>query len=137
LLARADVVEPGLDGTIEEKGWTVENVTAYRLMGQTSMPSGVRRAVMAGEIDVLTFASGGTVRAFMKLLKGKPPRGTKVVCIGPVTAKAARAAGLRVSAVARTHTIPGLVAAVVDAAGPKTARKSAKKSGSPRRARAR
>jgi uroporphyrinogen III methyltransferase/synthase len=138
LLARADVVEPGLDEAIEMKGWTVEKVTAYRLKGQASMPAGVRNAIMAGEIDVLTFASGGTVRAFIKLLKGKPPRGTKVVCIGPVTAKAARAAGLRVSAVARTHTIPGLVAAVVDVAGAKRTEKTgSKKSGSPRRARAR
>jgi len=134
LLARADVVEPGLDESIEAKGWSVERVVAYRLKGQASMPVGVRRDALAGGIDVLTFASGGTVRAFMKLLKGKPPPRTKVVCIGPVTAKAARAAGLRVSAVARTHTIPGLVAAVVDVAGTK---RVAKKSGSPRRARTR
>ena len=90
----------------------------------------IRRAVLDGEVDVLTFASGGTVRAFMKLLKGKPPARTKVACIGPVTANAARGAGLRVAAVARVHTIPGLVAAVVDVAGAKT-------TGSPRRARAR
>ncbi len=94
------------------------------------MPGGGGAAVLRCEIDVLTFASGGTVRAFMKLLKGKPSARTKVVCIGPVTAKAARAAGLRVAAVARTHTIPGLAAATVDVAGPK-------RSGSRRRARAR
>jgi uroporphyrinogen III methyltransferase/synthase len=146
LLARADLVEPGLGEAIEAKGWTVKKVTAYRLRGQASMPLGVRTEIMAGEIDVLTFASGGTVRAFMKLLKGKPPRGTKVVCIGPVTAEAARAAGLRVSATARTHTIPGLVAAVVDVAagnrgekrgGKRVGKRGAKKSGSPRRVRAR
>ena len=139
LLARADVVEPGLDDALREKGWSVEKVTAYRLKGQTSMPRDVRAAVVAGEIDILTFASGGTVRAFMKLLKGKPPASTKIVCIGPVTAKAARAAGLRVSAVARTHTIPGLVAAVVAAAAKsrKVNRRRAKSSGSPRRASAR
>jgi uroporphyrinogen III methyltransferase/synthase len=140
LLARADVVEPGLDDALAEKGWEVERLVAYRLRGQTSMPAAVRRQVLEGEIDVLTFASGGTVRAFMKLLKGKPPAKTKVVCIGPVTAKAARAAGLRVSAVARTHTIPGLVAAVVDVIGPKKSsakRPSPKRSGSQRRRRAR
>jgi len=131
LLARADVVEPGLDDAIAAKGWTVERVTAYRLQGRSSMPASVRKAVLDGAIDVLTFASGGTVRAFMKLLKGKPSARTKVVCIGPVTAKAARQARLRVTKVARVHTIPGLVAAVVDAETPK------KKSGSPRRARAR
>ncbi|MGZ4209755.1 MAG: uroporphyrinogen-III C-methyltransferase [Actinomycetota bacterium] len=139
LLARADVVEPGLEDALQAKGWTVERVVAYRLRGQTSMPAGVRAAVLKGEIDVLTFASGGTVRAFMRLLGRKPPRGTKVVCIGPVTAKAARAAGLRVAAVARTHTIPGLVAAVVDKAVPrgKSAAAARKKSGSQGRARAR
>ena len=135
LLARADVVEPGLDDALEAKGWNVETVTAYRLKGQASMPREVRRAILGGDIDVLTFASGGTVRAFMKLLKGKPPSSTKVVCIGPVTAKAARDAGLRVSKVATTHTIPGLVAAVVDIAGRRAAAR--KSSGSRRAKRAR
>ena len=35
-----------------------------------------------------------------------------VVCIGPVTADAAEAAGLAVAAVATEHTIEGLVAAL-------------------------
>ena len=135
LLARADKVEPGLDDVIAAKGWTVERLVAYRLKGQTSMARDVRKAILEGEIDVLTFASGGTVRAFMKLLKGKPPAKTRVVCIGPVTAKAARAAGLRVSAVAGIHTIPGLVAALVDVVGPKRSVVGPKRSGArPKRA---
>jgi uroporphyrinogen-III synthase len=101
------------------------------------MPREVRTAVLDGDIDILTFASGGTVRAFMKLLDGTPPASTKVVCIGPVTAKAARAAGLRVSKTASTHTIPGLVAAVVEAAGrrtrPQRTRQAARKSSGSRR----
>ncbi len=117
LLARADKVEPDLDVALGDKGWTVERVVAYRLLGLRSMPAGVQRAVLNGDVDVLTFASGGTVRAFVSLLRGKPGRGTKVVCIGPVTAKAARAAGLRVHRVATEHTIPGLVAAVLEVAG--------------------
>src|SRR5262249_34922366 len=123
--------EPGLDDAIAAKGWTVERVIAYRLQGRSSMPAAVRKAVVTGEIDVLTFASGGTARAFLKLLKGEAPPPSKGGCIGPLTAQAARAAGLRVTKVARVHTIPGLVASVVDAETPK------KKSGSPRRGRAR
>jgi len=115
LLARADQVEPGLDDALAAKGWRVERVVAYRLRGAGAIPAAVRKAVLAGKVDVLTFASGGTVRAFAAALKGKPGRGTKVVCIGPVTAKAARAAGLRVHAVADPHTIPALAAAVCDA----------------------
>jgi uroporphyrinogen-III synthase len=47
----------------------------------------------------------------MRLLRAKPPRRVRVVCIGPVTAKETKAAGLRVDAVAKEHTIAGLAAA--------------------------
>jgi uroporphyrinogen-III synthase len=43
---------------------------------------------------------------------GPPPAGVRVAAIGPVTADAARAAGMRVAAAATEHTIPGLVAAI-------------------------
>jgi uroporphyrinogen-III synthase/uroporphyrinogen III methyltransferase/synthase len=39
------------------------------------------------------------------------------VCIGPVTAKEARAHGLTVHAVARPHTMEGLIEALVRALG--------------------
>ncbi|MFN2614523.1 MAG: uroporphyrinogen-III synthase [Actinomycetota bacterium] len=116
LLARADKVEPGLDEALRAKGWTIQRVVAYRLRGASRIDPAVRRAVLAGDIDVITFASGGTVRAFMKLVGDKPDGRTKIVCIGPVTAAAARAAGLRVSAVASRHTIEGLLDAVVGVA---------------------
>ena len=40
--------------------------------------------------------------------------GTRVACIGPITADTARGHGIRVDAEAREYTIPGLVEAVVD-----------------------
>jgi uroporphyrinogen III methyltransferase/synthase len=119
LLARADVVEPGLDEAIARKGWDVDRLVAYRLRTAGRLDPDLRRAILRGEIPVITFASGGTVRAFMRLFRGELPRSTKVVCIGPVTARAAREAGLRVARVATSHTIPGLAAAVMDAAGRK------------------
>ena len=117
LLARADKTEPGLEDALRAKGWTPERVTVYRLQSVARLAPAVRRAVVAGEIDILTFASGGTVRAFMRLLRAKPHRRVRVAAIGPVTALAAKAAGLRVDAVAREHTIPGLAAAAAQAAG--------------------
>ena len=115
VLARADKTEPGLEDALRVKGWTPERVTAYRLRAVARLAPAVRRAVLDGEIDVLTFASGGTVRAFMRLLRAKPPRRVKVAAIGPVTARAAKESGLRVDAVAREYTIPGLAAAAVKA----------------------
>jgi uroporphyrinogen III methyltransferase/synthase len=115
LLARADKTEPGLEQALVAKGWTPERLIVYRLRSVARLAPAVRRAVLDGEIDVLTFASGGTVRAFMRLLRAKPPSRVKIAVIGPVTARAAKAAGLRVDAVAREHTIPGLAAAAVKA----------------------
>ncbi len=115
LLARADKTEPGLEDAIGAKGWTPERVSVYRLRAVARLDPSVRRAVIAGEVDLLTFASGGTVRAFMRLLRGKPHRRVRVAVIGPVTAGAAKEAGLRVDAVAREHTIPGLASAAIKA----------------------
>jgi uroporphyrinogen III methyltransferase/synthase len=112
LLARAAGLDRALDDALAAKGWRPERASMYRVR-QRRMPPSVRRAIAGGDIDVITFASAGTVAAFHRSFSEALPRPTKVVCIGPVTARAARAAGLRVSRVAHPHTIPGLVDAVV------------------------
>lgn len=115
LLARADVVEPGLDEALHKKGWMCDRIVLYHLRKEDRLDPGVRRAVLEGGIDVLTFASGGTVRAFLRLLGGRPFTTTRVACIGPVTARAAQDAGLRVDAIAAEHTIAGLARAAAEA----------------------
>lgn len=62
--------------------------------------------------DAVTFTSPSSVRAFVALFgTAVEPR---VVCIGPVTAMAAREAGLVVHGVAAMYTMDGLVAAVAE-----------------------
>ncbi len=76
-----------------------------------SLPPAARDALRSGAVDAVTFTSASTVRGFVRALgavKGNP----KVVCIGPVTARAAREHGLTVHAVANPHTIEGLADAV-------------------------
>jgi len=106
LLARADRARPTLRDMLRRRGAYVDEVVAYRTLvapPQTSPP----------EVDVVTFTSPSTVRGFAEALQGSPlPSNVKVVCIGPVTAQAAREAGFPVHAVATTYTIPGLVAAI-------------------------
>jgi uroporphyrinogen III methyltransferase/synthase len=133
LLARADIAEPALEEALARKGWHVTRAVAYRIAGAQRMDPDVRRAIVRGEIDAITFASSGTVRAFSKLLKGAPHPNTKIVCIGSVAAKEARAAGLRVTKTAKPHTIPALAAAVVDAVGSRAPAKPARKADSSRR----
>jgi len=120
LLARADIAPEGLEAALRRKGWEVERVDAYRTRRASTVPVAARLALARGAVDALTFTSASTVRGFLRLAGGmfRHPamaaagRTPKVVCIGPVTAAAARAEGLRVHAVADPHTIEGLVAAV-------------------------
>jgi uroporphyrinogen III methyltransferase/synthase len=68
---------------------------------------------LPGDLDAITFASSSAVRQFMRM--GVEVGAAKVACIGPVTAEAARALGLRVDIVAEEYTIPGLVRALEEA----------------------
>ena len=111
LCARADIAPEGLESALAAKGWSPERVDAYRTRMPRALPPEARGALKAGEVDAVTFTSASTVRGFVGALG--PVRGApKVVCIGPVTAKEARAHGLTVHAVANPHTIEGLVAAL-------------------------
>jgi uroporphyrinogen-III synthase len=111
LCARADIAPPGLEDALAAKGWSPTRVDAYRTRMPRSLPAEARAALRHDEVDAVTFTSASTVRGFVGALgpmKGHP----KVVCIGPVTAKEARAHGLVVHAVARPHTIEGIAAAI-------------------------
>ena len=112
LCARADIAPEGLEDALAAKGWSPERVDAYRTrMPALAARAEARAALRRGEVDAVTFTSASTVRGFVGALgavRGAP----KVVCIGPVTAKEARAHGLTVHAVANPHTIDGVVDAV-------------------------
>jgi uroporphyrinogen-III synthase len=118
LCARADIAPEGLEDALAAKGWSPERVDAYRTRMPRSLPPAARATLAAGEVDAVTFTSASTVRGFVGALGAV--RGTpKVVCIGPVTAKEARAHGLTVHAVARPHTFDGVVDAVERALMPR------------------
>lgn len=111
LMPRADVAPDELEDALARKGWTPTRVDAYRTRIPRSLPSEARAALRSGGVDAVTFTSASTVRGFvhaMGVVRGNP----KVVCIGPVTAREAREHGLRVHAVAKPHTVDGLVGAL-------------------------
>jgi uroporphyrinogen-III synthase len=120
LCARADIAPDGLEDALAAKGWSPARVDAYRTVFPRTLPRAATTAIRAGEVDAITFTSASTVRGFLQALGAGGLRGaTKVVCIGPVTAKEARAHGLRVHAVADPHTTEGLVDALARALTPR------------------
>jgi uroporphyrinogen III methyltransferase/synthase len=116
LCARADIAPDGLEEALARKGWDAVRVDAYRTVFARSLPRAARDTLRRGKVDAVTFTSASTVRGFIEAGGSTASDGTarrpKVVCIGPVTAAAARRAGLRPAAVARPHTVEGLVAAL-------------------------
>jgi len=99
-------------------GAELDLVTVYRTVPSPAGRERLRALLAAGTLDAVTFTSGSTVNSFASLLD--PAQITSiagrvaVVCIGPVTADAARAAGLRVDALAKEATIPALADALGD-----------------------
>jgi uroporphyrinogen III methyltransferase / synthase len=112
LLARADIASPELSRVLRAKGYRTDDVAAYRTVPLQRLEDDARRRLDGGEVDWVAFTASSTVRGFASAYGAPPPPGVRVAAIGPVTAAAARAAGMRVHATAGEHTIPGLVAAI-------------------------
>ncbi len=113
LLPRADIAGDELEAALEARGWTPVRVAAYRTVFPQRRSAEVVRDLKNSGVDAITFTSASTVEGLRRMLGSwqdlpKPP--PKIACIGPVTASAAREAGLDVDAVATPHTIEGLVA---------------------------
>jgi uroporphyrinogen-III synthase len=120
LCARADIAPEGLEDALAAKGWSPTRVDAYRTVFPKTLPRRATAALAAGEVDAMTFTSASTVLGFQQALGGTEIAGRpKVVCIGPVTAKQAREAGMTVRAVADPHTTDGLVDALERALTPR------------------
>ena len=105
--------------TLADRGARVDDVVAYEVVvGPESSRAPLARALADG-LDAAVFTSGSTVHGFARLT-GDPAlalAGARVVCIGPVTAEAARRAGLGDVRVAAGRTPAAIVAALADAAG--------------------
>ena len=115
LIPRAETARGVLPDGLRRLGAIVDVVSVYRIEVARDHDPRVRRRLLAGRVDAVTFTSSSTVRNFVVLLRGATPRALEravVACIGPVTAATAREHGLRVDVVAGTYTIPGLVASL-------------------------
>lgn len=113
LFPRAESVSGVLASGLRAKGWSVDEVVAYRTVSGTPDPSAL---AAAGRADAIAFTSSSTVERTVSLL-GLDRIPPVVASIGPVTSASAVAAGLSVTVEAAEHTIDGLVAALVAALG--------------------
>lgn len=122
LWPHGDLAEVGLAATLRARGADVHTAIAYRTVADVAL-LGLVDALRDGRVDAITFTSASTVRHVVEGLAqagvtlqptGRPAR-PLVVCIGPVTAAAARECGLTVDAVATPHDDHGLLTALKQA----------------------
>jgi uroporphyrinogen III methyltransferase/synthase len=106
-----DVVAPAL----RDAGARVEVITAYRSVLPPGAGVQLRRALSGAVVDAVTFTSGSTVANFTGSLDDLPLPACPAVCIGPVTAAAAREAGWVTVVTADEPTAEAVVAATVRA----------------------
>jgi len=110
LLPRA-AGRPVLPDGLRARGAEVVEVEAYRTVPETARAAELRSWLAADAIDALTFTSPSTVVTFVDSVGAETGRAL-VAVIGPVTADAARTAGLPVHIEATDHTMLGLAEAL-------------------------
>jgi uroporphyrinogen-III synthase len=96
---------------LELAGWDVDLIEAYQTVTETVADQA--RAEVASA-DAICFASSSSVTGFAEAF-GADAAPPTVVCIGPATAETAKRFGLRVDAIAKPHTIGGLIDALIGA----------------------
>jgi uroporphyrinogen III methyltransferase / synthase len=113
LLPRADIATETLVAGMKERGWQVDDVTAYRTVRAAPPPAPIREALKGGRVDAVVFTSSSTVRNLVGIA-GKPHETTVIAVIGPQTAATAQELGLRVDVQAAEASIPSLVSALAE-----------------------
>ena len=116
LIPRAKVAREVLPEKLREAGAEVVVPPAYESVPSSEGKVELSLRLQTGEIDCVTFTASSTVENFVGAFGAEEAarllEGSRVACIGPITADTARKRGLRVDAEAREYTIDGLIEVV-------------------------
>ncbi|WP_265522691.1 uroporphyrinogen-III synthase [Oerskovia flava] len=112
LVPQGDLAAPTMAEGLAELGYAPHVVTVYRTVAH-DLPEAVVRSWRSGTIHAVVLTSGSVAREVARQLGPDPA--VAGVAIGEPTARAARAAGLRLDAVAAAATDDALAAAVLSA----------------------
>jgi uroporphyrinogen III methyltransferase/synthase len=118
LLVRAAQARPLLPDGLRALGAEVDVMVAYHTAPGDFERDRVRGWLREGLVDAVTFTSGSTVHHFVDALGTEVLRGPlrpRIVCLGSVTANAARSEGLPVDKTATRATMAALADAVTNA----------------------
>jgi uroporphyrinogen-III synthase len=110
LWPRAELSRDELRQALEDAGAVVDHPVAYRTVPDRSGAAALAAMARLGELDAITFTAPSAVDSFADASPGSVR--CAIAVIGPATAAAARARGLRVHVEPEQHIIPALVRAL-------------------------
>ena len=119
LLPRADIARKALPEAIAAAGGSPHEVPVYRTVAAEPTVEAV--AALRAGVDVISLTSPSTVEHFIEIAMNHGldpvhlPGDPLIACIGPITERAARAAGLTQVVVAEEYTAEGLIRIIGDA----------------------
>jgi len=93
-------------------GAMFDSLMVYRHVDVDTFSSAVLAQLDAGELHWIALSSPTIARNVARILNERQQQATRFAAISPVTADAAREAGLEIAAVATEHTWPGLFEAI-------------------------
>ena len=108
-LFRAEEASDVLTKRLREKQYRVVDIPTYRTEIMWKKWELLRE--MLEDVDAVTFCSVSAVSAFVQMTEGHDLV-AKTICIGPVTAQAAKKAGLHIDKVAEQYDLEGLTEAL-------------------------
>lgn len=118
LLARAKKARDVLPKGLRKMGAEVDVVEVYRTVRPKGGRKRLKQLLKKEKIDVITFTSSSTVDHFAERLQReelkKLLRDMAIACIGPVTARTAKAWGINAQIQPKEYTISGLTKAIVE-----------------------
>ena len=108
-LFRAEEASDVLTKRLREKQYRVVDIPTYRTEIMWKKRELLRE--MLEDVDAVTFCSASAVSAFVQMTEGHDLV-AKTICIGPVTAQAAKKAGLHIDKVAEQYDLEGVTEAL-------------------------
>ena len=115
LIPRATVARETLPEQLRKMGALVDVAPAYKTVLPSQSVDALEKRLKEGSVDVITFTSSSTVTNFLTLTGEQllpAIKNTKIACIGPITAKTARDAGLNVEIMPEQYTVSSLMDAI-------------------------
>lgn len=117
LLPRTEIATRALPRLLERRGASVAVVSTYTTRRVRRRDRELELLLRKGRIDYVLFLSPSAVEGFVGKLKDQTTRRAlrdiPAIAIGPVTARAAARRGFREISAARTHTIEGVIEALL------------------------